>query len=288
MRPRFLSVERAASSSARLREVEGASPKKKAHPRPVRPPSEEDETGPRQERSSAARPVRPPPAPPPPPRRSRSSARTHPSTKVVDDKNDRKNKDQEDKKQDVKKEKRKDDVKKDVKKDNTKKEKPKKEGKVPQAGGTVKTKSASSTCEQDIEAMIEIHQKDLSGMLEERKVKKTKSASTCGQDIGAMIEIHQEDLSGMLEERKVKKKTLEDFNERIRSFEGPIAEAQAKIKWLQSQRADHEKEMEAQVGEMGKIKVLLKLCRRYGGSGKQKKRVGKQRRIHERKRSVSE
>ena len=254
MRPRFLSVERAASSSARLREVEGASPKKKAHPRPVRPPSEEDETGPRQERSSAARPVRPPPAPPPPPRRSRSSARTHPSTKVVDDKNDRKKKDQEDKKQDVKKEKRKDDVKKDVKKDNTKKEKPKKEGKVPQAGGTVKT----------------------------------KSASTCGQDIGAMIEIHQKDLSGMLEERKVKKKKLEDFNERIRSFEGPIAEAQAKIKWLQSQRADHEKEMEAQVGEMGKIKVLLKLCRRYGGSGKQKKRVGKQRRIHERKRSVSE
>ena len=294
MRPRFLSVERAASSSARLREVEGASPKKKAHPRPVRPPSEEDETGPRQERSSAARPVRPPPAPPPPPRRSRSSARTHPSTKVVDDKNDRKkkdqedkkqdvkkesapqeeeqragthpstkvvdekndrkNKDQEDKKQDLKKEKRKDDVKKDVKKDNTKKEKPKKEGKVPQAGGTVKT----------------------------------KSASTCGQDIGAMIEIHQKDLSGMLEERKVKKKKLEDFNFWIRSLEGPIAEAQAKIKWLQSQRADHEKEMEAQVGEMGKIKVLLKLCRRYGGSGKQKKRVGKQRRIHERKRSVSE
>ena len=254
MRPRFLSVERAASSSARLREVEGASPKKKAHPRPVRPPSEEDETGPRQERSSAARPVRPPPAPPPPPRRSRSSARTHPSTKVVDDKNDRKKKDQEDKKQDVKKEKRKDDVKKDVKKDNTKKEKPKKEGKVPQAGGTVKT----------------------------------KSASTCGQDIGAMIEIHQKDLSGMLEERKVKKKKLEDFNERIRSFEGPIAEAQAKIKWLQSQRADHEKEMEAQVGEMGKIKVLLKLCRDIKVLLKLKKRFRKQRRIHERKRSVLE
>ena len=118
---------------------------------------------------------------------------------------------------------------------------------------------------------------------------KTKSASsTCEQDIEAMIEIHQKDLSGMLEERKAKNKKLEDFNERIRSFEGPIAEAQAKIKWLQSQRADHEKEMEAQVGEMGKIKVLLKLCRRYGGSGKQKKRVGKQRRIHERKRSVSE
>jgi glutamate synthase domain-containing protein 3 len=98
-------------------------------------------------------------------------AGTHPSTKVVDDKNDRKKKDQEDKKQDVKKEKRKDDVKKDVKKDNTKKEKPKKEGKVPQARGTVKTKSAS-TCGQDIGAMMEIHQKDMSGVLEERKVTK--------------------------------------------------------------------------------------------------------------------
>jgi len=160
-------------------------------------------------------------------------AGTHPSTKVVDDKNDRKKKDQEDKKQDVKKEKRKDDVKKDVKKDNTKKEKPKKEGKVPpQARGTVKT----------------------------------KSASTCGQEIGTMIEIHQKDLSGMLEERKVKKKKLEDFNERIRSFEGPIAEAQVKIKWLQSERADHEKEMEAQVGEMGKIKALLELCKNVKGS----------------------
>ena len=88
----------------------------------------------------------------------------------MDDKNDRKKKDQEDKKQDVKKEKRKDDV----KKDNTKKEKPKKEGKVPQAGGAVKTKSAS-TCGQEIGAMIEIHQKDLSCMLRACLVKKKKT-----------------------------------------------------------------------------------------------------------------
>jgi hypothetical protein len=253
VRPRVHMVERAASSSMRLHEVEGATPKKKAHPRHspaqhffngvavVRPPSEEDDRGfIRQEKSSAARPVRPPPASPPP-RRSRimaaaqeeERAGTHPSTKVVDDKNDdRKKKDQEDKKKDVKKEKRKDDVKKDVKKDNTKKEKPKKEGKVPQARGTVKT----------------------------------KSASTCGQEIGTMIEIHQKDLSCMLRACLVKKKKLREIDEKIRFIGGPIAQAQAKIKWLESERADHEKEIEAQVGDMEKKKALLELCKNVRGS----------------------